>query len=165
MKKLKGYKIGNYRIKGRKEGLRMNYKFYRLEKNVKKASEKLIDATLYLPKALYNKSASFKSFMTKVEEKSYIRSKKRELAKDIFYYLDKNGECAIPAKYAYIGDFYVDIVNHNIELLLKDKKWIKRNKLQVAEMTFYQYIEKYEPNCLFKVTDSQKDHKVYIITR
>ena len=143
----------------------MNYKFYLLEKNVKKASKKLVDATLYLPQTLYKKNASFKSFMNKVQEKSYIRSKKRELAKDIFYYLDKNGECVIPAKYAYIGDFYVDIVNHNIELLLKDKKWIKRNKLQVTEMTFYQYIEKFSPKELFKVTDSQKEHKVYIITR
>ncbi len=143
----------------------MNYKFYHLEKNMKKAGKKLVDITLCLPKTLYEKNASFKSFITKVEKNSYIKSKKRELAKDIFYYLDKNGECAIPAKYAYIGDFYFDIVNHNIELLLKDKKWIKRNKLQVAEMTFYQYIEKFSPKELFKVTDSQKEQKVYIITR
>ena len=143
----------------------MNYKLYRLEQNIKKIGRKLVDITLYLPKTLYEKNASFRNFLNKRENNSYKRNKKRELAKDIFYYLDKNGECAIPAKYVYIGDFYFDIVNHNIDLLLEDKKWIKRNKLQIVETTFYKYIKETDPNYLFKVTDSQKEHKVYIITR
>ena len=143
----------------------MNYKLYSLEKNIKKVSRKLVDIILYLPKTLYQKNTSFKSFITKRENNSYKRNKKRQLAKDIFYYLDKNGECTILGKYAFIGDFYFDIINYNIDLLLEDKKWIKRNKLQIAETTFYKYIRENDPNCLFKVTDSQKEQKIYIITR
>lgn len=143
----------------------MNYKLYSLEQNIKKIGRKLVDIIFYLPKTLYQKNASFKSFLTEIENKSYIKNKKRELAKDIFYYLDKNGECAILAKYAFVGDFYFDVVNHNIDLLLEDKKWIKRNKLQIVETTFYKYIKENDSNCLFKVTDSQKEHKIYIITR
>ena len=143
----------------------MTYKLYKLKQIIKKAGGKLVDIVFYLPKTLYEKNTSFRSFIDKRANNSYNRERKRELARSIFYYLDKYGECAVLAKYAYVGDFYFDVVNYNIDLLLEDKKWIKRNKLQITETTFYEYIKRNEPNCLFKVTNSQKEQKVYIITR
>ena len=143
----------------------MNYQLYNLEKNIKKVGKKLENIVFYLPRTLYKKNTSFKNFVTKVGSNSYKRNKKRQLAKDIFYYLDKNGKCEILGKYAFIDDYYFDIVNYNIDLLLEDKKWVKRNKLEIAETTFYEYIKENDPNCLFKVTDSQKELRVYIITR
>lgn len=143
----------------------MNYKLYNLEQNIKKVGRKLEDIIFYLPRTLYKKSTSFKSFITKRESNSYNKNKKRKLAKDIFYCLNENGKCIVLCNFLVEYDFYFDVVSRNIELLLENGKWIKKNKLQIVETTLFEHIKENDPDCLFRVSDWQKEDKVYIITR
>lgn len=143
----------------------MNYKLYILKQNIKKVGRKLVDIVFYLPRTLYKKNTFFKSFTTKAESNSYNRYRKRKLAKNIFYYLNKNGKCEIFCEYAFEDDFYFDVVSHDVELLLEDRKWIKKNKLKIVETTLFEYTKENNPNYLFRVLDWQKDSKIYIVTK
>ena len=143
----------------------MNYKLYNLEQNIKKVGKKLADIVFYLPRRLYKKNTSFKSFITKRENNSYDRNRKRILAKDIFYYLNKNGKCEILCGYVFEDDFYFDVFSRNVELLLENGKWAKKNKLQIVETTLFEHMKENNPDYLFKVSDWQKEDKIYIITR
>ena len=143
----------------------MNYKLYNLKQNIKKVGKKLENIIFYLLGTLYKKNASFRNFITKRENNSYQKNIKRRLAKDIFYYLNKNGKCEILCGYAFEDDFYFNVFSRDIKLLLENGKWIKKNKLQIVETTLFEHMKENNPDYLFKVSDWQKEDKIYIITR
>lgn len=144
----------------------MNYKSYNLLKKVNKIIDKLIDLVFYIPRHLYKNNMTFKKLINNLENNSDIRRERRRIAKNIFYYLNKNEKCEVLARIQLDDeDFYFDFYSSNAKLLLEDKKWIAKNKLTVVETTLFDYVKEDTPELLYYVNDWEKETKIYIVTK
>lgn len=143
----------------------MDYKLYKFRKVIEKAFDKLIKIIFYIPAWLYKNNEAFHKFIETSENKSYVKSKKKYLAKKVFRCLEKSQKCTVLVGTDYDNEFDFDLEDLSFDLLLSDEKWIKRNKLSVDKMTLEKYIEKHTPDRMWSVRDYNKDKTVYIISK
>lgn len=143
----------------------MDYQLYKIRKAIGKVFDKLIKMVFYIPAWLYKNNRTFHKFIETLENKSYIKSKKKYLAKKVFRDLEKSQKCIAFLGTDYDGEFDFDLEDLSFDLLLSDEKWIKRNKLNVDIITLEEYIKKHTPDRMWSVRDYNKDKTVYIISK
>lgn len=143
----------------------INYYMYKLKKIIGQLFEGLIDIIFYIPRYLYKNNEKFHKWIEENSRKSSIKRSNKRNASRIFRDLEQQHQCIVFAGWDDDHDFDFDYSDHRFEKLLSDKKWIKKNKLKVKEMTLIEYVEEYMPKRKYLVSDWQKDDLVYIITR
>ena len=143
----------------------MNYTMYKLKKFIKKSFDKLINTIFYLPRHLYKNNDKFRSWIDERETKYNKTRTVKRLASKIFYDLESQGECIVYCGTDYNRVFNFDRDDPRFDTLLADDKWISKNKLKVEKLTLIEYVEKYEPERKYLVSDWNKSKLVYIIRK
>lgn len=143
----------------------MNYKLYKIHKLLTKIMDKIMSTIFYLPRKLYKTNKKFKKYIDNSNSNKHKKRRIKQLSMNIFYDIEKQGECIVLVGTDYDNDFYFDRQDSEYKLFLSDEVWINKNHLNIKRMTVKDYVLECDKERLYLVSEYFGKQIVCIITK
>lgn len=146
-----------------------DYRKYKLKKLLDSAVDKFFGFIFYPTRKLYKDNKKFKEWINNGENKRSHKREMRRILLRVFRDIEEYGKSSILLFADTYNDMPCDRSGWDYKILTESEDWIKRNKLEVERLSFYEYIEKYYTDKLERFSwygwHGKEDERVLVIRR